>query len=136
MARYRPGQSGNPQGRPRGVPDRRRELRDLVRPHVPELIEQALKLARGGDAAAIRLLLDRALPPLKPTVETVVFPAPASGSLAELGRAVLGAIAAGQMPPDVGRHLIEALSAQGRLVEQSELIARIEALEKGELSDD
>jgi len=129
MARFERGRSGNPGGRPKGLPDRRRELRDLIREHVPALIEQALALARAGDSAAIRLLLDRALPPLKATVEPVQFPAPEAGSLADMGRAVLAAIAAGQIPPDVGRVLIEALSAQGRLVEITELEARVRALE-------
>ena len=129
MARFRTGESGNPGGRPKGLPDRRRELRDLIREHVPELVAQALALARAGDSAAIRLLLDRALPPLKPTTELVQFPAPEAGTLADMGRSILGAIAAGELPPDVGRVLIEALSAQGRLVEITELEQRVRVLE-------
>lgn len=130
MARYRKGQSGNPAGRPPGVPDRRRELRELIRPHVPELVAQALALAKAGDAAAIRLLLDRALPPLKPTAEAVTYPHPEAGTLADQGRAVLAAVAAGQVPPDIGRHLIEALAAQGRLIELDEIERRLTALEE------
>lgn len=128
---FRKGVSGNPAGRRPGVPDRRRELRELIRPHVPELIEQARALAKAGDAAAIRLLLDRALPPLKPTSEAVAFDLPADASLADQARAILAAIAAGKLDPVTGRALVDALASVGRLVEVEELTRRIEALEEG-----
>jgi len=132
MARFRKGESGNPKGRPAGLPDRRRELRDLIRPHVPELVEQARALAAAGDAAAIRLLLDRALPPLKPAAEPVAFTMPADASLADQARAVVAAVAAGKLDPITGRNLVDALASVGRLVEVEELLRRIEALENRE----
>lgn len=130
VGRWKRGESGNPAGRPPGLPDRRRELRELIRPHVPELVEKALAMAKAGDAAALRLLLDRALPPLKPTAEPVAFALDPAAPLPEQGAAVLQGVAAGTVPPDVGRSLLEALAAQGRLVELHELARRVAALEQ------
>ena len=129
VGRWRKGESGNPSGRPPGLPDRRRELRELIRPHVPELVEKALDMARAGDPAALRLLLDRALPPLKPSAEPVAVPLDPSAPLPEQGAAILQAVAAGTVPPDVGKALLEALAAQGRLLELHELARRVAALE-------
>lgn len=127
---FKPGQSGNPRGRPPGRPDKRTILRELVRPHAPELVEKALELARAGDAAAIRLLLDRAIPPLKPAAEAVTFPMPADASnLAAVGRAVVAAIAEARLPPDVGRSLLDSLAALAGLVEHEDVLRRLEALE-------
>ena len=38
MSKYKPGQSGNPKGRPSGGPDRRREFRELIRVKISILI--------------------------------------------------------------------------------------------------
>jgi hypothetical protein len=40
------GQSGNPNGRPKGIPDKRVELRELLKPHAKVLIE-GRKLSQG-----------------------------------------------------------------------------------------
>ena len=39
IARYKFGETGNPKGRPKGPNDKRTELRELLRPDAPELIE-------------------------------------------------------------------------------------------------
>ncbi len=128
--KFKPGRSGNPAGRPKGTKDRRTELRALIKPHAPDLIAKALALANEGDVAALKLLLERAVPPYRPIGEAVTFPMPKQGSLADTGRAVMRAIASGTLPPDTGRQLIDALAALGRVVEIEELERRIAALEK------
>ena len=128
--KFKPGRSGNPAGRPKGTKDRRTELRALIKPHAPDLIAKALELAKGGDVQALRLLLERAVPPIKATSEAVAFEVPGDGNLADTGRAVMRAIASGTLPPDTGRQLIDALAALGRVVEIEELERRIAALEK------
>lgn len=62
---FKKGQSGNPQGRPAGTGDKRRELRALLEPHAPALIEKAVELALAGDITALRLCLDRIIPPMR-----------------------------------------------------------------------
>lgn len=62
---FKKGQSGNPKGRPAGTKDKRRELRALLEPHAPALIEKAVQMALKGDTTALRLCLDRLLPPMR-----------------------------------------------------------------------
>ena len=69
--KYAKGQSGNPKGRPRGVADKRVELRSLLEPHAAELVRTVVELAKAGDGAALRLCLDRLIPTLKARDEPV-----------------------------------------------------------------
>lgn len=130
MAKFRPGQSGNVKGRPRGVPDRRRALREKIDAHTDELIALALQSARAGDTAALSLLLSRAVGPARPEAAPVTFALP-DGSLSEQAKAVLRAVADGQLDPHTGRALVAAVAEVGRVVELDELTRRIEALERG-----
>lgn len=62
---FKKGKSGNPKGRPAGTGDKRRELRALLEPHASALIEKAVQMALGGDTTALRLCLDRIIPPMR-----------------------------------------------------------------------
>jgi hypothetical protein len=129
---WRPGQSGNVKGRPKGIRDRRHHLRDLIEPHGRELVEKTLELARAGDVAALRLLLERAVPVLRPAGEPVQFDLPADADLPTAARAVVEACAAGKLAPNVARELIGALADLGKLIELHELEQRIRALEQAD----
>lgn len=130
MSKFTPGQSGNRAGRPKGKADRRTALRELIAPHAPHLIKKAIALAKAGDTKALKLLLERAVPPIRAVGETVTFDLPEDGSLADAGRATMRAIASGALSPDVGRQLIDALAALGRVVELDEMDKRLRALEE------
>ena len=79
-ARYKPGQSGNPAGRPRGIRDKRTELRGLLEPHAAKLVNKAVEMALEGDATAPRICIDRLVPALRPQDLPVAIP-PLAGSL-------------------------------------------------------
>ena len=130
MSKYKPGQSGNPKGRPSGGPDRRREFRELIRDAVPELIAKALELAREGDTVALRLLLDRAVPPVKPETQPVCLNYSLQGGLSRAAQAILAEVASGDASPDLAKSLMETLSVFSKIVESDELVKRIEALEQ------
>jgi len=96
---------------------------------MPEIINTLVDLAKGGDVAAAKVLLDRTCPTLKP--QSMHISLPVNGSLAEQGGEVIKATLSGQIPPDIGSQLITALSNQGKLIELQELTKRIEILEDG-----
>ncbi|MGH8625106.1 MAG: DUF5681 domain-containing protein [Gammaproteobacteria bacterium] len=60
---WKQGQSGNPEGRPPGAKDKRTALRALLTPHAQELVMRAVELAKSGDTTALRLCLERLIPP-------------------------------------------------------------------------
>lgn len=125
--RWKPGQSGNPQGRPPGAGEVAK-LRASIAEHVPNIIEKVVEAAKGGDIQAARLLLERVLPPMKPTELTVPLALP-DGSLTEQGRAVLAAVSIGELAPAQGAQLLAAIGALARVAEIDELTDRIEKLE-------
>src|SRR5262245_35453856 len=60
------GQSGNPAGRPPGSRNRASLLAEaLLEDETEGIIRKLAELARSGDFAALRLCLDRLIPPLK-----------------------------------------------------------------------
>ncbi len=125
--RWKPGESGNPRGRPAGS-GQVAQIRAAIAGHVPELIQALVTKALDGDVGAARLLLERTVAPLRAVEPAQALTLP-DGSLTEQGRAVLRAVAAGQLAPSQGASLLSALGALARVAELDELTARIEALE-------
>lgn len=127
---FQPGQSGNPKGKPKGAPDKRRELRDMLRPHAPALIKKAIDMALDGDTVALKLCIDKLLPPLKAMSTAVTFPLDPALPLADQGKAILQAVADGALPSSEGVELLSALAGVAKLVELDEITRRIEAIEQ------
>jgi len=124
---WKPGQSGNPAGRPRGS-GKVGAMREAIAEAVPELLQTLLQRALEGDVGAARLLLERAIPPLKAQELPQALALP-DGTLTEQGRALLQAVANGELAPGQGAALIAALGQLARVAEIDELTRRLEALE-------
>lgn len=130
---WKPGQSGNPQGRPPGVGEVSK-LRAAIADRLPELLEKLMTQALEGDTAAARLLLERAVAPLKAAEQAQALSLPI-GSLTAQGRAVLASIADGQLAPGQGAALLGAIGTLARVSEIDELAARVAALEGAHLGN-
>lgn len=128
--RWRPGQSGNPRGRPRGTGEIGK-LRAAIGQALPEVVEALIERARGGDVQAARLLLERALPAARPVELPVSVPLE-GGTLTEQGQSVLRLLAAGELGPGQAAALLGAIGQLARVAEIDELARRIEALERGQ----
>lgn len=124
---WKPGQSGNPAGRPPGV-GKVAALRKQIEEHVPGIITALAAQATTGDAAAARLLLERVLPPIRATEQAQAITLP-DGSLTDQGRAVLAAAGDGVLAPGQAAQLLAGLGSLAKLIETDELVARIAALE-------
>jgi hypothetical protein len=111
MARFQKGQSGNPQG-----------------PYAEDLVAKVVELAKSGDTTALRICIDRLIPPAKARDTTVNLDTD-EGTLSEQGQAVLTALWGSRITPDEAVTLMQAISAQVRLIEVDELERRIAALE-------
>lgn len=124
---FKPGQSGNPNGRPRGTGAAAR-IRSDIAEHVPGIIAKLAEQALDGDTTAARLLLERACPAIRP-----VDPADAlelqGQTLTEQGRSALAALANGEIATSQFAQILTALASLAKLVETDELERRIAALE-------
>jgi hypothetical protein len=125
--KFKPGQSGNPNGRPKDKTPATL-LRKSIAEDMPEIVKTLVSLAKGGDVAAAKVLIDRICPTLKPQAMPISLPV--NGTLAEQGDEIIKATMAGQIPPDIGSQLITALANQGKLVELQELTERLQRIEK------
>ena len=119
------GQSGNATGRPKG-PDRYGLA--LLEKNNRRLLRQLIEKAATGDMRALEICADRLWPKMKPTNRPVEIPL--ASSLSDQGQEVLNAVFTGLIASDEASTLINALSAQAKLIEVSELVKRIEALEE------
>lgn len=125
---WKPGESGNPRGRKPGA-GAVAKLRAEMSAHVPALVAVLLERALAGDIGAARLLLERTVAPLKAAEESASLALP-DGTLTEQGRAVVAAIAAGELAPSQGASLLTSLGTIAKLEEADDLKRRIEALEQ------
>ena len=128
ISRWKPGQTGNPKGRPPGQSAITKMRASLVG-DVPDILAGLVLAAKGGDVQAARLILERVLPPVKAIEQAVELQLPDGGTLTAQGRAVLSAVAAGELAPGQAAQLIAALGTLAKIHEVDELAARITALE-------
>ncbi|MEO7128812.1 MAG: hypothetical protein ABI040_08120 [Rhodoferax sp.] len=104
------------------------ELRDKLAQDMDQIIDVLRAQALAGEPQAIRILLDRVLPSLRP----VELPTPLDmpqGSLAQQAHAVVQAAAHGDIAPGQAAQIITALGGVAKIIETTELMARIETLE-------
>ena len=111
MAKYVPGQSGNPSGKPRGALGLPGKLRQALAQEAQGILDAMIQAAKQGDTTAAGLILSRVIPPLRPNHGPVSLPGLADSSPNEQLRQIIGATAAGEIAPDVALVLVSMLTA-------------------------
>jgi hypothetical protein len=114
---FKPGESGNPLGRPRGARNRATVAAEaLLDGEADALTRKAIDLALLGDTAALRLCLERILPPRKDRPLNFALP-PESGPLDPAGamRGIVVAMAGGQITPSEGMAAIQVIETCRRV---------------------
>jgi len=129
MVKFAKGQSGNPQGRPRGIKDKRILFAEILDSHKDTLFDKALELALAGNEQMLKLLLDRILP-AKPRDNPLPKIEGLDGNIVEQCNKVMSLIADGTITPDEGNSLLFALTTKMRLVELNDLFDKLEGLKK------
>ncbi len=121
---------GNP-GKPKGTRHRAtRAALALLDGEAETLTRQAVTMALGGDTTALRLCLERIAPPRKDMPVEFDLPRMQSAADAAIGAgAVLDAVAAGDLTPTEGAHLMGLVETYRRTLETAELETRVTALE-------
>jgi Family of unknown function (DUF5681) len=130
--RFRKGQSGNPSGRPCGARNKATlAVEALLDGEAEGLTRKVIERAFAGDTTALRLCLDRLLPPRKdrpvsfamPTIETAADAAKAMG-------AIMAAVASGELTPAEASEIARLVEVYTKTLELSKFEARLRALEE------
>jgi hypothetical protein len=129
---FEKGQSGNPAGRPPGTRHKVTLAAEALLDGESEaLTRKAIDLALTGDTTALRLCLERILPPRKS--RRVAFDLPkiekAEDLLAALS-AVVTSMAAGELGADEAALIASVLEAKRKTIETVDLERRLAALEQ------
>ena len=121
--------SPNKAGRPRGIVDKRSKLAQRMLADADGIVSALIEKALEGDTGAASLILGRVLPTLRSQSEKVCFPFDATAPVATQMERVLDAMAAGEVAPDVGRQIIDAIGALSNARAVEELESRLIVLE-------
>jgi len=122
--KWKPGQSGNPGGRS----GQTQEIRARLAEGAEAVTKKVLAAAKKGDMQACRLVLERIVPTLKPMTEPVKFDLDDT-DLITTARSIMRAIAAGTLPAEQGKVLLDAVLGMSRVIEVADLERRLKAIE-------
>ncbi len=119
--RFKRGVSGNPAGRPAGARNRASLAAEaLLADEAEALTRKAVELALGGDLTALRLCLERILPPVRERPLRIDLPLERRADADAAMRAILESLRAGELTGSdtvALAKLIEAFVAQTRVAE-------------------
>ena len=125
------GQSGNPKGRPLGSKNRTTlAAQALLDGEAEALTRKCIQLAMKGRPVALKLCMERIIPPIKE--RTIQLDLPAPHTMEEILHAteqVFERVADGTIDPQEGSTLMNMLAATTKAIETFQLEQRLMALE-------
>lgn len=127
--RWKAGESGNPNGRKPGT-GKVTKLRDSIAEHLPDIINQLVRMAKIGDVQAAKLLLERVIPPTKSIEQSVEINLPVDADLSAQGQLIIQAVADGVLALGQGSSLLSSLGTLARIKEFDDMEKRLTALEE------
>jgi hypothetical protein len=133
-ARGRPfakGQSGHPAGRPAGARNKKTlAAAVLLDGEAEALTRRAVELAFAGDPTAMRLCIERILPPCRErAVKFALPPIESAADIAAAMKAVTAALAAGVITPGEAERIAAVVDTFVRAIETSDFERRLKIVE-------
>ena len=130
--RFKPGQSGNPAGRPAGSRNRASLLlAELIDGEGEGIVRAMIRAANEGDVSAGRALLDRLVPPRKDRPVRFALPPLTSASDAPGAMAaIVQAVADGDLTAPEAADMAGLVERFIKAIEASDLAVRLAAIEK------
>jgi Family of unknown function (DUF5681) len=129
---FEKGQSGNPDGRPAGSRNKTTlAMEALLDGEADAIVSKAIEKAKEGDGMALRMCLERIVPPRKdrpvnfnlPKIQT------AADALTAMG-ALVAAVAAGDITPSEASELSKLIDSYVKSLEITDIAERVAKLEK------
>jgi Family of unknown function (DUF5681) len=131
---FQKGRSGNPAGRPPGSMNRAtRAAEILLDGEAAALTRKAVEMALAGDAAALRLCLDRTVAPRRErSVELDLPPIRSAADILGVVKVVTGAVGRGAITPGEGFAISQMIETFLRTLDASEFENRLKQLEEAQ----
>ena len=135
---FQPGQSGNPKGRPRGARNKATlAVEALLDGEAEALTRKAVELALSGDVTALRLCLERLMPPRRDRPVMVDLPPLETASdVVGASAALVRAAVSGEVTPSEATQLARLIEVHVHAIETHELQERIARLEADSMKKD
>ena len=128
---FEKGQSGNPAGRRVGCRNKTTlAAATLLAGEAEALTRKAVELALGGDPTALRLCIERILPPCRErTVKFILPPIESAADIAPAMKAVTSALAGGMITPGEAATIAAVVDTFVRAIETSDFERRLQLVE-------
>ncbi len=132
QGKFSKGRSGNPLGRPRGIRNKATIAAEaLLAGEIEGICRKAIEEAKRGNIQAIKLVLDRILPPKKEAPIFINLPSMKTGSdILEAIHRVTQAVSRGELSPTEGDCLTRIIERQAKVIEMHDFEHRLKKLEE------
>ncbi len=130
--RFRKGKSGNPAGKPKGSRNKTSlAMEALLNGEAEAIVRKAIEKAKEGDGTALRMCLERIVPPRKDRAVSFELPPikTAADALTATG-ALVAAVANGDITPSEAAELSKLVEGFVKALEATDLAERIGRLER------
>ncbi len=104
--RFVKGLSGNPAGRPK---QDSALIREQLAEHKEAVIQKVLDLALEGDVTALKMIMDRIAPTLKPVSLPSAIEVPDGATFTEMAKIIINQSIAGEIAPNEAAQLLNAI---------------------------
>ena len=128
---FKKGKSGNPAGKKPGTRHRATRLAEtLLDSEAVELVKKCVEMAIDGDSTAMRICMDRLVPPRKSRPINIDLPDVSTGEgVSEAQAVVVQAVGEGEVTPEEGQVLSSILEARRKSIETADIELRLGKLE-------
>lgn len=127
---WKPGQSGNPSGKPKGC-GRLSWFNTLIKDQREEILLSIVERAKNGNATAMELVASRMVPVFMPQDETVEIEGFVEAKTrSEKANLITTSVAKGEITPNQGAAVMASLEKESKINETDDLAKRIEELER------
>lgn len=129
---WKPGQSGNPKGKPKGTRNRATMIAlAAMEGELDAIVKHIIKAAKMGDMVAARLVVDKLIPAAKDRPVRINLPQITDVTTCNAAQAQITAfVASGDLLPSEGEALAGLVDHQRRALETTEFAKRLEAIEE------
>lgn len=137
MPKYKKGESGNKNGRPRGAKSANTLMNDALKEYgatggfdvAQRIIELVSTQALAGCVQSQSMILSRISPQLKSVLPMVLIPSMPQDDLLKSANHIVALISNGQLSPDIGKELLSGITSVMTITEKTDYEKRLQSIE-------